>query len=183
MVYYRRTTRSRRSSRGRRSAPVRKTIWLRYGVELGTAATAQSVAADLVPNTALDRGALVGSTVTRVHCKATFFAPVASGVLAYNAIIGIGMAVLPVDPTIQPGPITSGNQVPWFFHDYVHPIDPSGLVDPATTSSNLLIGRVWDVKSSRIINQPDETIKVVVQPQNCSITAVRFDYSMLLKLA
>lgn len=182
MVYARRpSTRRRRSSSFRRVGAPRKSVWIRTPNDIGTAASGQLLSADICPPTSVDDGAKLGATVIRTHIRATFLVPVAAGALAYNGVIYVGASILPTTTPIGPG--TAQNQVPWFFYDVVHPVDPSGLIDPTTTSTQMLFTREWDVKSNRVITQPGETVLLCVQPLSMDITAARFDVSLLIKLA
>lgn len=182
MAYARRpSSRSRRSYSRRSGFSKRRSVWIRTGVDLGTTANGLITGADVLPDNLLDAGAKLGCTITRIKLSSTFLVPVAVGAMAFNAGVGLGMAILP--SASRPGPMVDSNAISWMFYEVIHPIDPTGIVDPATTSTSALFSRIWDVKSQRVITQPGESLVLCCQPGNMDVTASSHSLSVLVKLA
>lgn len=195
MVYYRRRTGRSRARRGssRRSVNRRSNLWIRTP-ELRTTqlAALETWAFDLTSETYLDPGALIGSTVVRVRASIEVaFGPNSVG---GNTQAIFALAVAPKD-VLQPipgvKPYENRNDWDWMAWEPFSPVgvNQTGFVTAIPAPTGVVTNHVVDVKSSRRLITPNDTLVGFLQfhpgsatePGNITVAAVWS--SVLLKLS
>lgn len=192
MTYRRTVGRSRRSGRRNPRSNQRRTLWVRdrFLVSATAPNTATSV---LIPDTRLDPGARVGSTVMRilgsvtVHqgTKNTAYAGFYIGV-AVTDVTGFSGGTTP--PPILPTTNQSG--VDWMHWMWV-PLSLGGvnfLGSEGLTSAGTVTENAWtysfDIRSRRVLSQPAENCIMVLENSGlANVVGVNFVTSTLIKLA
>lgn len=186
MAYYRRRTRSTRSRRNRVSR--RQNVWVRQQQRNSVPNTDGLSDFDCLPNTFIDTGAVVGSTVVRI--RADF--EISSGPIT-NSLAGVFFAfsIQERAPSLSeyPTPQLAMNKVDWMYWKWV-PYANAAFAGFVTTVDGVETARnshfEVDVKSSRVISAPDQTLVGMAQLVNwASIPAatVALTSSVLLKLS
>lgn len=189
VVYQRRPgSRARRAgSRRRGSYPRRQPLWVRHSI-VGQALPINAPrASDLVPGTSLDEGARVGSTVVRVRVHYTFSYDTSLADPVSGFFFGAG--IFPVD-ILAPGneaqiprPLEDRNDWDWLMWDHRYIADGfvgTGVVEAAQVMNG---NYHFDVKSSRRIAGPHDTLIFVAQPSLGSLVNDHLVASVLLKLS
>lgn len=180
---YRRTRSTRRTSR-RSYRPVRRKVWVR-ATQSSTVGVVANYGFNLIGSGMLDPGARIGSTVVRTILTVEFIAgalvlPGANGFFAGLAVANtVGFTVGGTPPIL---PVTHANSVDWMHWSYnaVAQVGTGVLTGTADTH----IGKVFDIKSRRVMSQPDENLIFVVQNNGiANTTGVNITSQVLLLLA
>lgn len=180
-MVYRRTRRVRSYRSSRYSAPRRVPFWVRTYAATGFPPDDPATGiwtADLLPDTAIDPGGIIGATVMRTHVAIQIMA----GTLANTyGMVGFGV-LLRERNTISPLPLVDYNDVDWMFYKVV----PLGVLAASSlaSASTFGIGYEIDCKSKRRIISPSHTLSVVVNASGITSepeATLNYGSSVLLK--
>lgn len=182
MAYYRRPRSP--SRRSRYSRPKRQNVWVRQQQREAVPNTDAMADFDCLPDAFIDTGAVVGSTVVRIRATFEIYGgfPQSSLAAAYFAF-----SIQERSPSLSeyPTPNLAMNKVDWMYWEYVplaHPLFTYAGNETAGADASWTV----DVKSSRRITAPDQTLVGMCQILNWSSTPaakVALTSSVLLKLA
>lgn len=185
MAYTRYSRGRSRKGGGRGGRSFRRAVWVRDWKQSATVPVSgtgeHNVVLDLLPDTAIDDGARLGSTVTRIRGQIRLQMLSATGFPDQPFFFGVTVA-----PTsAQPLASGSRNDFQWLTWGE---ISLGSAAQILVQNQTVIWGYEFDVKSQRIITQPAESLLMSINYK--PLTAVvggwqdyRVSTSVLLKLA
>lgn len=178
MAYYRRHRTTRRSRSGRSYSPRRQSVWIRT-LTTSTVGTVAQLGVDLIPASAIDRGSIIGATVTRarisvqINCGAvtTVFPGFYTGVYVGNAGQLAGQM-----------PSSGANVVDWMHWKFNSVAFPGTGIFASATENAIAVD--IDVKAQRKLSQPADTLILALENGGITPTVgAVVAASVLLKLS
>lgn len=172
MAYSRPRRSPRRGRRGFSSRPARRKVWVRSQY-VTAAAVLANYGNTVWSDNDLDPGARLGSTVLRSVGSIEILGAgpwTSGGVFVGFAIYNVSEWLDPLTPPITPW--EDRNSVDWMHWSYYSVSDPRTQVvknDATGTTGSFTIP--FDIKSRRIISQPQESLIFVVQNNSLQGTA------------
>lgn len=184
MPYRRPRASTNRNRRGRNGLPKRQFVWVRtVAVNIPQIATSWPV--DLLPSNAIDPGAVVGSTVTRVRGSVAITGAAPTDTLAS---VAAGLVVanrnwIALDP--GPDPFDEGTVADWLYWENKYLATPNFSTYSNTAPvTSLTAAFDFDAKAQRRISEPLDTLWMTLRPIVWTPlpTALNLTASVLLKL-